>query len=935
MNAQAKALWPCCGVHGWKCSLTMNPALKPAASAAGTAVEQVGRVELLEHRRVADLGHRWVSGSGSGGQALRVASADDHRRAGSSRWAAAGSRWSPRTRCSTTRCSISPAARAASSGRGSASSATASGDSTVYVAGFLRAFARRAEASHLALFGRTVDDIEAFVLGAGRRLRRRRQHRQHAADLAGPRRRPRSSARRGRPGSSWPGCRPGRCAGSRAARPIRSGRLWRRSTTGSASSPAASAPHYDGEPERRPLYHRLDRRGTPPRGLRGRRRRRARLPRRASCPRSSRRARAPGLPGRSRGPDGRRSRPSCRRATSARRGYPARSGAARAARVPRADRPDGVADPRRSEPPAPGGLDGPAPARRHEPGRQVGQRREDEQPLGALPRCGTTRSRSRLRRVGSASIERAAGGRSTSRRARPKTSRSRSSSRGPQRSRGPAADRRSSALRTARSASAPVAGSGPAGTSRATTALRNSGWSVTPTGVGRVQPRDAAEPDAGQRREGRTAGRERRRGVADVGPEADVGAHPPVGHGLLDGRPIDSRRCDRSTVRILHPDPPRRRPGPLDAGVAAAGRSSPSATAARVLPAGAADVRSIVRAAGRYTVRGAAPRMLSGPNGRRRPRRPGVGRDPARRRADDRRDRRGRRRATTGAALANNRYSADVVADRRPRRARRQARPRRPTTRCRAGSLSGRVTPSPTSARAGGSRSTSTGRSTLAARRRRPVRRRDCDWSIRDADSLAVRSRRRGSDGRGARVVGRAYVAGERGLARAHTSRPGRRVLVEERGLRTARRASAPPASVLGVLLDRDGPGRSWRRWPGSATAPSSTRGSCWRIGSGPDEARWPRAEDRFASDLLLPERHRGSVAPDLTDGRRGAPIPILLGGHTLVGPGVPARSVRRLTGRRVMPGLRREPPADLDPVGQDPDARRRASAPRSAGPGR
>ena len=34
MNAQAKALAPCCGVHGWKCSLTMNPASKPAFSAA-------------------------------------------------------------------------------------------------------------------------------------------------------------------------------------------------------------------------------------------------------------------------------------------------------------------------------------------------------------------------------------------------------------------------------------------------------------------------------------------------------------------------------------------------------------------------------------------------------------------------------------------------------------------------------------------------------------------------------------------------------------------------------------------------------------------------------------------------------------------------------------------------------------------------------------
>ena len=42
--------------------------------------------------------------------------------------------------------------------------ATASGDSPAYIASFYAAFARRAEASHLALFIRTVDDIESFLL---------------------------------------------------------------------------------------------------------------------------------------------------------------------------------------------------------------------------------------------------------------------------------------------------------------------------------------------------------------------------------------------------------------------------------------------------------------------------------------------------------------------------------------------------------------------------------------------------------------------------------------------------------------------------------------------------------------------------------------------------------------------------------------------------
>ena len=41
---------------------------------------------------------------------------------------------------------------------------TASGDSPKYIADFYAAFARRAEASHLALFLRTEDDIESFLL---------------------------------------------------------------------------------------------------------------------------------------------------------------------------------------------------------------------------------------------------------------------------------------------------------------------------------------------------------------------------------------------------------------------------------------------------------------------------------------------------------------------------------------------------------------------------------------------------------------------------------------------------------------------------------------------------------------------------------------------------------------------------------------------------
>jgi hypothetical protein len=53
------------------------------------------------------------------------------------------------------------------------------------------------------------------------------------------------------------------------------------------------------------------------------------------------------------------------------------------------------------------------------------------------------------------------------------------------------------------------------------------------------------------------------------------------------------------------------------------------------------------------------------------------------------------------------------------------------------------------------------------------------------------------------------------------------------------------------------------------------------------DERGWPAAEDRFASDLLLPEGIRDPWLRKLTRSAREAPIPVLLGGHSLVGPGV------------------------------------------------
>ncbi|TFG67383.1 MAG: hypothetical protein E4H24_06320 [Thermomicrobiales bacterium] len=55
----------------------------------------------------------------------------------------------------------------------------------------------------------------------------------------------------------------------------------------------------------------------------------------------------------------------------------------------------------------------------------------------------------------------------------------------------------------------------------------------------------------------------------------------------------------------------------------------------------------------------------------------------------------------------------------------------------------------------------------------------------------------------------------------------------------------------------------------------------------GANETAWPVAEDRFSSDLLLPGQISDPWLRELTVAARAAPIPILLGGHSLVGPGV------------------------------------------------
>lgn len=149
-------------------------------------------------------------------------------------------------------------------------------------------------------------------------------------------------------------------------------------------------------------------------------------------------------------------------------------------------------------------------------------------------------------------------------------------------------------------------------------------------------------------------------------------------------------------------------------------------------------------------------------------------------------------------------------------------------------------------------------------------------------------------------VIGRTSPATLAWLERATAARV--RAFVEERGLRAASVLAQgpsptpagtdagrprPPASILGMLLDRDGPASLGDHLEGLAEAAIVDSRVLLAHRVGPVESAWPSAEDRFASDLLLPDRIADPWLRDLTAAAVAARIPILLGGHSLVGPGV------------------------------------------------
>lgn len=138
---------------------------------------------------------------------------------------------------------------------------TASGDADGYLARFYDAFAVRAEPSHLGLFDRQVDDVEAYLcahdaiyVGGGNTANMLAVWRVHGVDRA-----LRAAYRRG---VVLAGVSAGAVCWFEAAVSDSFGPL-RALKDGLGLVPGTCAPHYDGDPERRPTFARLIADGLP------------------------------------------------------------------------------------------------------------------------------------------------------------------------------------------------------------------------------------------------------------------------------------------------------------------------------------------------------------------------------------------------------------------------------------------------------------------------------------------------------------------------------------------------------------------------------------------------------------------------------------------------------------------------------------------------
>ncbi len=142
---------------------------------------------------------------------------------------------------------------------------TASGDADSYVAKFYAAFARRSEASHLALFMRTIADLEGFLfeqdviyVGGGNTANMLGIWRTHGVDRILRMAWERGTVLTGLSAGSLCWFEGGTTDSFGGLAPLRDGL---------GLVPGSHSPHYDGEAERRPTYHRLIAEGALPDGF--------------------------------------------------------------------------------------------------------------------------------------------------------------------------------------------------------------------------------------------------------------------------------------------------------------------------------------------------------------------------------------------------------------------------------------------------------------------------------------------------------------------------------------------------------------------------------------------------------------------------------------------------------------------------------------------
>ena len=106
-----------------------------------------------------------------------------------------------------------------------------------------------------------------------------------------------------------------------------------------------------------------------------------------------------------------------------------------------------------------------------------------------------------------------------------------------------------------------------------------------------------------------------------------------------------------------------------------------------------------------------------------------------------------------------------------------------------------------------------------------------------------------------------------------------------------------PPRSVLGMLLDARGPASLGAILAELADAAVLDTRVLLAHRLGADESGWPPLADRLASDLLRVEEVADPWLRDVTAAAAAAPIPVLLGGHTLAGPALPLLRPRTAAG--------------------------------------